>query len=264
MTRRASAILIVGDDLDTPGTPAPGAGSAVDIIEQDLGKRFAGQLGGVVRLPQRARKQDVLGAFAQLRPTVASGELFIVMFAGHGAKPDRSTPAQSWYLSEHELFSDLELADELLALRDDVDAVVISDCCYGEGFFNTGVNIRLDTLLRGLRDTAARGGAVDDLLAGVEREQLQVQSTALGQVLRGRFQHSHRNSPMVCISAAAKDDLVQPPSLPDLAQFTVNAARDRQSYAELGALFETVAAGFATFHIDARPTTRINDLVLAT
>ena len=260
MTRRVSAILIAGDDIGG-GALAPGAAPAVDIVEQDLGTRFAGRIRRLVRL-ERPTKQDVHDAFAALRPDIAHDELFVVMFAGHGAKPNQSTPGQSWFLTAHQRFDDVALADELLALRAGVDSVVISDCCYGEGFFHSGANLQLDTVLLALRDTAAKRGTADVFLDELERQQLAAQVPTLGHALRERFAAAQRDSPMVCISAAGKDSLVDPLFLPDVARCTTHAARDRQTYTQLDELFERIAAGHRTFHVDARPCERIDDLVL--
>lgn len=261
MTRRMSAILIAGDDVGGGGDLAPGAAPAVEIIAQDLGTRFAGQIRGIVPLA-RPTIQDVRDAFAELRPHIAPGDLFVVMFAGHGSKPSQAIPGQSWYLTVQQRFDDIQLADELLALRPGVDSVVISDCCYGEGFFHTGANLQLDTLLSALRDTAAKRGTAVDFVYEVEQQQLAAQVPTLGHVLRERFAAEQRDSPMVCISAAGKDSLVDPLFLPDVVRYAVHAARDRQTYAQLNAFFAQIAAGHRTFHVDARPCERFDDRVL--
>lgn len=263
MTRSAIALLIAGTDSGGVTTLAPGSTPAVASVGDDLRWRFAERLVRIAPLDGPSRRQ-VLDAFADLRASVAAGDLFVVMFAGHGAKPAQPTSGQQWYLSPGEFFDDVELADQLLALDPGVDAVVISDCCYGEGFFRSGANLDLDVVLCTLRDTRARRGSLDVFLDELEREQLAAQVPVLGRVLRDRFTEEQRDSPMVCISGAAKDALVDPQFLPDLAGYTVHAARDRRSYAELDTLFEQIAAGHRTFHVDARPDQRLNDRVLGT
>jgi hypothetical protein len=71
-----------------------------------------------------------------------------------------------------------------------------------------------------------------------------------------------RNSPMVCISAAGKDSLVALTKLTNLARQTVAAADAMHSYRQLSDTFAAQAVAGGTFHVDARPAHRLDDLVL--
>lgn len=248
MTRSVHAILIIGDDAETAGTPAPGAAPAALIIDADLQKRF--EAPDIVRLHNRPSQAQVHKAFATMRRRVSRGELFVVLFAGHGDTPHAPGQGQLWYLSHCEWFDDNQLADELLKLPDGVDIVVISDCCYGEGFFTRGPT----KLRRDLADERA--------LTGAERKLLNVQSRALGDSLFAAFKQVSKDSPMVCISAASKDDEVATVELPHLTGRTASASAHQATYAALKADFEAHRPAGAVFHVDARPDDRFRDRVL--
>lgn len=72
-----------------------------------------------------------------------------------------------------------------------------------------------------------------------------------------------RNSPMVCISAAGKNNLVELAKLANLATQTVAAADAMHSYRQLSSTFAAQAVAGCTFHVDARPAHRLDDLVLS-
>lgn len=71
-----------------------------------------------------------------------------------------------------------------------------------------------------------------------------------------------RDSPMVCISAAGKNNLVELTKLAHLAKQTVAAADAMHSYRQLSNTFAAQAVAGCTFHVDARPAQRLDDLVL--
>lgn len=218
--RNARAILIAGDQVGSSGTPTPGALDALDLIEQHLTSRFAPSDVKIERLVGRPTKQLVANAFQSMTKIVQSGELFVVVFAGHGIAASSGQPSQSWSLAAGETFTDGDLAAALLALPPGVDTVVLSDCCFGEGLFQV--------------------------------EQLGDQPP----------EQQPRNSAMVCISAAGKDNLVELSKLANLARQTVAAADAKQSYRQLASTFASQAVAGCTFHVDARPAHRLDDLVL--
>lgn len=230
MTRRVCAIAIEGDQTHCPGTPTPGATEAVDVLVADLAARFAGNCLAIERLRDRPTNRAVHAAFTRMRALLAPGDLFIVMFAGHGAELPGWDEAQVWALADGETFTDGELATELRALGCDVDCVVISDCCYGGGFFERGTPL-----------------PDPDNLA---------QSTA--------YSAQPENGPMVCISAANEDELVTLTKLLNLARETVAAANAELTYAELAAAFAKFAVTGRTFRVEARPRERIHHRVLST
>lgn len=260
MTRTVRAILIAGDeDL---GTPAPGALEALAALDADLVKRFP--VRDVARLQNGPTRSKVLDAFATMRSRLSLGELFIVMFAGHGDKATSDQPSQLWDLTDDEQFDDGELAEQLLALPDGVDIVVVSDCCYGAGFFTPGP----ERLARGAsghhvrRRTIAAGRTYRPILTDAERQALTKQSQALGTVLLRRFKARAKDSPMVCISAASKDSEVDIAELPILARRTADAADRRVTYGMLKEEFKAQAPTDAAFQVDARPPNRLSDRVL--
>jgi hypothetical protein len=220
--RNVRAILIAGDQVGTPGIPTPGATSSLDIIEDDLNARFSPGGIEIVRLISRPTKQLVTNAFEAMKLVVSSEELFVVMFAGHGTPANSSQHAQAWFLTEDDVFTDLDLANALLAFPARVDTVVVSDCCYGEGLFR-----------------------VEDL--GDPRPELRP-----------------RDAPMICISGAGETGLVELSRLANLARQTVAAAAAGQSHRQLAETFAATAVAGRTFHVDARPAGRLDDLVLST
>lgn len=215
--------------------------------------------------PNPPMHAQVVAAFADMRGRLSGGELFVVMFAGHGAKATSDRPSQRWSLTEAQQFDDSELADQLLALPDGIDIVVVSDCCYGEGFFCRGPDMFSHgaSVHRVQRLETAAGGAQFAGSTDSEQKLLTKQSQALARVLFARFDSWRKaDSPMVCISAASKDDEVAQTALPELADSTTLAADLRQTYLKLGEDFERQASGDAVFHVDARPKGRLREAVL--
>jgi len=243
MTRDVHALLIAGDKLDRPGTPTAYAEDALKNIDRDLRTRFSSPK--IQPLSRGTTVEDVNRAFYAMAP--AAGDLVIVMFAGHGDEPNSTRPSQSWYLTEDQYFTDGDLADRLLELDPGIDAVVISDCCYGQGFFHVGV-----LMFPG------------KTLAQIERLLLRAQSRALARTLGQRWSREQRDSPMVCISAASKAGSVTGSNLPDLTAKTVDAAVQRESYSRLNARFTSYTPTGGTYFVDARPPARMGDIVLHT
>jgi caspase domain-containing protein len=251
MTRPVRALLIAGDDIGRPGTPAPGTVPAQIIVDLDLRERFRNP--EITRLQSGPTRQQVLSAFAAVQGRLLRGDLFVVMFAGHGDAPTLPGSGQLWHLTDGQSFNDNELADQLLKLPGGVDIVVISDCCYGAGFFTRGPGLP--------PANADRGGAPHGLtLTDAERKVLTTQSRALGSVLFAEL--GAEDSPMVCISAASKDQEVSLVELPHLTRWTAVAADRRETYGMLKAAFEADAPAGAAFHVDARPPERFGERVL--
>jgi hypothetical protein len=240
--RNVRAILIAGDDLERPGMPSPYATEALKLLENDLRDRFSGGDVIINRPGNASTRTRVLKAFDRMRHIVRGDDLFVVMFAGHG-KADVARDTQSWVLTKGESVSDKDLSEALRKFPRSVDIVVISDCCYGEGLFEANDN-RVP---------------VDELL--------QKHSKILGNALYKNCKTcgaSDQNSPMVCISAASKQDEVRLANLDDLARETVRAAGAGQSYGQLSEWFVYTKVAGRAFHVDARPDHRMNDQVLGT
>lgn len=85
--------------------------------------------------------QDAAATNAAVRQSLAGvsphpGDVIIVAFLGHGIEADESHPYQAWALYNDE-FTDRELADRM-AHWDQLDTLVISGCCFGNGMFKEG------------------------------------------------------------------------------------------------------------------------------
>jgi hypothetical protein len=105
-----------------------------------LERRFPGSaIELVAPAPGRpVTKAAVLAAFEAARP--APGELFVVLFFGHGIPATGAHPYRSWALTADELTGP-DLAGELQALPAGVDIVVISTCCYVRGIDHAGPDV---------------------------------------------------------------------------------------------------------------------------
>ena len=137
MTRAVHAVLIAVPDAawvrdQTLKEAVPVASALGGLLERRFEEAtielVAPRSGGVTRAA-------VASAFAAARP--AAGELFVVLFLGHGIPASEDHPYQSWALTTEEL-TNIELAEQLHRLPPTVDTVVISDCCYGRGFYTAG------------------------------------------------------------------------------------------------------------------------------
>jgi hypothetical protein len=133
--RNVSAILIAGDQVGAPGLPVPGACAALDLIETDLQARFAPGGMAIARLAGRPIREQVGQAFAAKTSSARRGDLFVVMFAGHGVPAAGAHQADAWSLTAGEAFTDRDLVLALRAVPAGCDVVVISACCYGAGMF---------------------------------------------------------------------------------------------------------------------------------
>jgi Caspase domain len=264
--RSVRAILITGDDKDSPGVPTPGATEAVNVMLESFATRFINTDVFFHRLGPAPTRPRVNDAFAYMRAVVRPGDLFVVMFAGHGSKATAEAPAQGWHLTERVTFTDIELADTLLAFPDGVDIVVISDCCYGRGFFKRGpaivppLDIELD-LAHPVQHLASELHVHE---SSHTRRGSHRSDRFLGEVLGTIWDEEGKDSPMICISGAGKDKKVTEAHLKDLARETAEAASAGRTYEELNAVFDTHAVVNFRFHVDARPPARLGDRVLST
>lgn len=242
MTRAVRAVLIaVPDTAWARGQTVEHAIPTANALAHFLEQRFTEST--IVRLTPETgpvTKAAVLNAFAQARP--ASGELFVVLFFGHGIPANADHAYQSWALSTEEL-TDLELAAQLHLLPDGVDTVVISDCCYGRGFHNAGP-----------RSGAPGAGAEDPPLRQLSR----ALSTRLQEVV---------SAPMVCISAAgpsADRGAVLGTVASQLVTEVTSAAEQGATYLGLDEKFRKEQFAGREFYVDARPAERMAHLVLGT
>jgi hypothetical protein len=201
-------------------------------------------------------KAAVLAAFEAARP--APGELFVVLFFGHGIPADAEHPYQSWALTAEEL-TDVELARQLQSLPAGVDTVVISNCCYGRGFLHAGPR-SFD-----LGGAGADGAAAEaaEVVAAPSPAELQQLSRAFAIGLQEAV-----DSPMVCISAAGNGVDTEGGVLNAVAAQLVNevmaAAERGMSYGALDAKFRTRRHAGREFYVDARPPEHLHRIVLGT
>ena len=255
MTRAARAVLIaVPETAWAPGDTVPRAIEAADALGGFLERRFAETT--IVRVtPEAGRpvgKAAVLDAFVRARP--APGELFVVLFFGHGLPASADHPYQGWALSSEEL-TDLELAAQLHRLPGGIDTVVISDCCYGRGIHTAG----------------PRGGVpgAPAAIPQVRQAWQASQASQLRQLSRGfaRRLQEVGSAPMVCISAAGRSvhrGAVLQAVAAQLVTEVAAAAERGLSYQDLEAKFRREQFAGREFYVDARPTDRMAHLVLDT
>lgn len=132
MGRRASGVLIAVPEsaLARGGGRLAEAVPKVAAFGDFLEQRFPGAaIERVVPAPGRpVTRAAASDAFAAARPAV--GDLFVVLFFGHGVPASELRPDLRWALTTEEL-GGADLSRHLGALPAGVDTVVISVCCYG-------------------------------------------------------------------------------------------------------------------------------------
>ncbi|HWU87375.1 MAG TPA: hypothetical protein VN253_08870 [Kofleriaceae bacterium] len=248
MTRAAHGVLIAVPETAWAkgGAAIREAVTAASELRGFLEQRFPGARIELVA-PEPGRpvtKAAVLDAFAAAHP--APGDLFVVLFFGHGLPADSAHPYQSWALTTEEL-TDVDLAGLLRQLPPDVDTVVISTCCYGRGFYYVGPR-------------SPETGAWTRPLRMPSLRQL---SRAFAMGVQDVV-----DAPMVCISAAgsgeAGDGIVLRAVAGQLLAEIQAAAEEGISYRDLDERFRRRRAAGHEFHVDARPADRLDQAVLAT
>jgi hypothetical protein len=196
----------------------------VDAFGGFLERRFA--RAAIARVMPEAGPVTRAAVTAALEAAApASGDLFVVLFFGHGLPASEAHPYQAWALTDEEL-TDLELAAQLHRLPPDVDTVVISACCYGRGLHTPGA-----------RGTRPRG------LGALPGAPMVCISAAGADADRGTVMNA----------AAAR-----------LVREVIDAAEQGLSYADLHARFQLSRATGREFFVDARPPERMARAVLGT
>lgn len=135
MSRRCFALLITSEIW--PRLTPPCAMERVQRLMQLLMDRFGGRLSAAVLIGASATVKGVNGALRRLVQVARSGDLVFVAFVGHGYH--RRT-GQGWRLYDGR-FSDYALAKGLRALPPEVEALVVSDACYGAGMLEPGARV---------------------------------------------------------------------------------------------------------------------------
>jgi hypothetical protein len=252
VTRAVRAVLIgVRDSAWTPGQAATHAIATAQQMGQFLQTRFTRSTTTLLTSGggNTVTRADVIAAFATARP--APGELFVVLFCGHGIPASRKHPFQAWALTDDE-FTDIDLAAQLRAFPAGVESVVISDCCYGRGFLDAGA----------ANDNVPIAG--DPVRPGAPP--LRTLSRTFATRLRAHADQD--NVPMVCISAAGATEqgggLVLESVAAELIRGVTEAAQAELSYEILREKFRSERFSGREFHVDARPETRLTGRVLGT
>ena len=253
MTRKVRAILIgAPNTADAPTVPR-----AVTLVNRFAGfleKQFGSTNATIVELVDTdATHAKVVHELAAARQAASDGELFVLLFAGHGVPSSKKQPFQAWALHDTDRFSDLELAQALLAFDAKVDAVVISACCYGEGLFSTGPYKH------------ALNHPWPPLPTPHELDiHLQLRMWNQQRVTFLRCALAAKNSPMVCISAAGRDEVVIASVIDQLADDIEISAVAKETYRHLADRFDDNEFAGRAFQVDARPAKRLHDTVLGT
>lgn len=248
MTRTVRAVLIAVPETPLAAHPVDGAVRTATGLHEFLVARFpASQIELVTPTPEAGVTRDrVLAAFRAARPE--PGDLFVVLFFGHGVPATEERPVQGWALGDGEILSDVDLADQLAGLHE-VDIVVISNCCYGRGFFRVGPK-------------AARAAIGHVFGQMIGQAPLRLQNTDFVRRLA-----KATDVPMVCISAAIVDrehGIVFDAVAEDLVALLMVAAESGWTYRALDAEFRKREFAGRAFHVDARPEERMHHAVLGT
>jgi hypothetical protein len=260
MTRQARAILVGASE--TGSSPSvPSAIGVVDEIATHLTQQFGANVSLVKLVGSKATRAAVLQAFEDERQQAGAGDLFVVLFAGHGIPATVDRRYQAWALHSQDQFTDLDLARELLAFDVKLDTVVISACCYGQGMFIGGPFIHISqppasTPLTS-RPLFPAGPTPIELDA---QFQLRVWNQQRVAILESALRT--KNAPMVCISAAAKDGQAFAAVLDEFAEKIVWGAVKGKTYQALAECFDADAVVNRAFQVNARPPNRMTDFVL--
>jgi hypothetical protein len=142
MARTMRAVLI-GANAAAGVNPVPEALDAVHIATGFLVHRFGSA--GTLNPPSRIvslinaapTKLAVDTALADAAKDSADGDLFILLFSGHGGNPQ----TEQYFLLNDDGFTDSDLANAINAFDPDVEIVVIADCCYAAKMFHPGPTI---------------------------------------------------------------------------------------------------------------------------
>lgn len=251
MTRKARAVLI-GASSTANSPPVLAAVTVVNKVSALLTQQFGANATIAKLVDNDATHTKVTQELAAARTAASDGELFVLLFAGHGLPATDQAPFQSWALKGMDRFTDIELAQQLLAFTAKVDTVVISACCYGEGLFKPGP---FSNVVHHPWSPHLTPHELDI------KFQLRIFNQRRITFLKSAF--AAKNAPMVCISAAAKQGQALAGVLDELASDIALATKAQNTYQQLADKFDEDAFAGRAFQVDARPSTRMNDVVLA-
>jgi hypothetical protein len=235
-------------------------GSAVDSVMTFLDAESSVKLSG-----NGATRARLLAAIDAASKAARDNDVFVLMFAGHGAPATKHHPYQAWQLHGDDRFTDHDLAAMLLGLKARVTCIVISACCFGEGMFNEGPFKRVErSVLNQLHlpvglTSPARFDAYFNLRTS------NLQRVALLEIAHARrYGDSTVKPPLICLSAATYDREVILEEINDFAKTIIAAAAAKKNHHDLADVFDAVHYTGHDFHVAARPSGRMDDVVLPT
>jgi hypothetical protein len=140
MPRTMRAVLIGANRALGGFTKIPAALDAVHVASRFLADRFgtAGKLVAPSKLlaltGTKPTKAAVDGALAKAAKDSAAGDLFVMLFSGHGGNPK----TEQYFQLHDQSFTDSDLANAINAFDPAVEVVVVADCCHAAKLFDPG------------------------------------------------------------------------------------------------------------------------------
>jgi hypothetical protein len=269
MNRNVYAILIsVPQSAEYQTTTIPDADEAVERFRVMLDQRFHEKL-VVASLKRPDATQDkVCQAFEGAVGHLAGGDLFIILFIGHGLQASDTHAYQAWALDDSE-FTDRQLAGYLARLKRNVEVVIISDSCYGAGIAAPGptalrfASRPFHAMIKKVRALFYRL----PFMRTYHRRQLPELANAWSsgelEKVATRPDALTRADKLVCIAAASWWDQVDPYAMKDLIDMTIDAVEANCTHGALADAFDERAASGATFQLIVRPNDRMCTRLLA-
>lgn len=228
-------------------------GAAVGIVQAFL------NVASSVRLSNDAATRAALvDAICCVTKRAQDNDVVILMFAGHGEPATPQTPWQAWRLHENDRFTDQDLATMLLGLKG--KCIVISACCFAEGMFEDGPCKRIESSVIDQLHLPVELTSRARFDAYFNLRMLNEQRVALLEIAHDM---SGTKAPMICLSAATYNREVILARLVDFAKLIIKAAGERKNYHDLADEFDAVAYTGHDFHVAARPSGRMDEMVLA-
>jgi hypothetical protein len=132
--------VLIGANHPTGFTDVPAALDAVYVASEFLTYRFgsAGALASpswmVSLTKKKATKDAVAKALKKAKKQSDPGDLFVLLFSGHGGNPQ----TEQFFQLHDDTFTDSELAAAVNAFDTGVEVVVIADCCHAAKMFTPG------------------------------------------------------------------------------------------------------------------------------
>jgi Caspase domain/SnoaL-like domain len=287
--------LLIGSTTHEGLDDVPGAATAMDDLEALLQQRFT-TLTTQKLLREDATRTNVDARLTELHDWVRqlpdpSEALCVIAFSGHGVPiyaeidnadasrgrhshklstaiehADSEVIAQAWGLYQSDLLRDDDLHRELLMLPATTEVVVISDCCFGAGLFTAGPLISHHHNTKDKNANKAAASNDTKQWSAIQRQDFDRSVELLVRSYTSRLASAfdndptHRNSPMICISAAGATDYVyqgQKSALIERIKTSMQAPSRPTPwrYQDLKSEIEADPSDLLKFELDARPET---------